>query len=52
MSLPKKDRNKEILKKRLKNPKNWTWAKLGEHYGAHRTTLQKMAARELAKMRG
>lgn len=50
MSLPNKTRNKEILKKRKKNSRTWTFAKLGEHYGIDRRTVQKIYKRELARI--
>lgn len=48
MATQKKDqRNKEIVEKRIADPKKWTWKTLGKHYGIHRSTVQKLFKREI-----
>lgn len=34
----KTERNKDLIKRRKKNPKKWTWGQLAEHFGISRAT--------------
>jgi hypothetical protein len=36
----KTERNKDLVKKRLKNPKKWTWGELAKFFGIDRYTAR------------
>lgn len=40
-----KERNRELVQKRLKDQNKWSWRKLGEHYGIHYTTAKDIFVR-------
>ena len=46
MSHPKKERNKKIIKLRLKDPKKWSVRKLANEFNIHYTTVHKLVQRE------
>lgn len=46
---PKEDRNELIVQKRVKDPKTWTWAKLGEHFELHRSVAKQIFERDAEK---
>lgn len=45
-------RNKEIVQKRLKNPKIWSWRRLGDHFGMHYSTARQIFYRDRIKYGG
>ena len=49
MTLPKTDRNKELVQKRKKNPKLWTFRKLGAFFNIDFKTAQEIWERETEK---
>jgi hypothetical protein len=46
---PKEARNESIVQKRVKDPKTWTWGKLGEHFDVHRSVAKQIFERDLEK---
>lgn len=40
------ERNKEIVKKRLSDPKKWSWRKLGDYYDMHYTGVRYIFLRD------
>lgn len=42
-------RNKELVAKRLKDPKLWSFAKLGELYNLHKTTVEEIFKRDVKR---
>lgn len=43
------ERNKELVIKRLHDPKKWSYGKLGEFYKIHRTTAEEIFLRDKEK---
>lgn len=46
---PKEIRNESLVQKRIKDPKLWTWAKLGEHFEVHRSVAKEIFERDMEK---
>lgn len=46
---PKELRNQSLVQKRIKNPKKWTWGKLGEYYSVHRSVVKEIFERDIEK---
>jgi hypothetical protein len=46
---PKELRNQSLVAKRIKDPKTWTWAKLGEHFEMHRSVAKEIFERDMEK---
>jgi ribosomal protein S25 len=46
---PKEDRNASIVENRVKNPRVWTWGKLGQKFGVHRSVAKEIFERDLEK---
>ena len=46
---PKELRNQSLVKKRVKNPKTWTWGKLGEFFAVHRSVAKEIFERDMEK---
>jgi hypothetical protein len=46
---PKDLRNESLVKKRIKDPKKWSWAKLGVHYDLHRSVAKQIFERDVEK---
>jgi hypothetical protein len=42
-------RNQTLVQKRLKDPKKWTWGKLGEFYDIHRSVAKEIFERDMEK---
>lgn len=42
-------RNKELVLRRIEDPKVWSFAKLGEFYNLHKTTVEEIYKRDLKK---
>ena len=49
MSLAKIERNKDIVLKRKKDAKKWTWGELGKLYNLHRSRVHHIYMREVDK---
>ena len=45
----KENRNELLVRKRLSNPKNWSWGKLGQHFAIHRSVAKEIFMRDLEK---
>jgi hypothetical protein len=46
---PKELRNQSLVQKRIKDPKKWTWGKLGEYFGVHRSVAKQIFERDFEK---
>ncbi len=46
---PKEHRNQSLVQLRVKNPKKWTWGKLGEHFAVHRSVAKQIFERDMEK---
>ena len=46
---PKDDRNERLVRNRIKDPKKWTWAKLGIYFGIHRSVAKQIFERDMEK---
>jgi hypothetical protein len=46
---PKDLRNQSLIAKRIKNPKSWTWSKLGKHFEIHRSVAKQIFERDVEK---
>lgn len=44
-------RNKELVAKRLQDPKLWSFAALGKLYNLHKTTVEEIFKRDVKKYR-
>jgi hypothetical protein len=42
-------RNEQIVHKRLNDPQTWTWGKLGDHFGIHRSVAKEIFERDMEK---
>ncbi|MDQ3077132.1 MAG: hypothetical protein M3Q63_03735 [bacterium] len=47
--IPKEERNKSIVQKRIKDPKKWTWGSLAEAFGIHRSVAKEIFERDYEK---
>ncbi|MBA3550664.1 hypothetical protein H0W32_00450 [Patescibacteria group bacterium] len=47
--VPKEERNKSIVEKRIKDPKKWTWGSLAEAFGIHRSVTKEIFERDFEK---
>lgn len=47
--VPKEQRNKSIVEKRIKDPKKWSWGKLGEYFSIHRSVAKEIFERDVEK---
>ncbi len=45
----KENRNELLVRKRLSNPKTWSWGKLGQHFAIHRSVAKEIFIRDLEK---
>lgn len=48
-SLSDVKRNRELVRKRLKDPQKWSWRRLGAFYGIHFTTAKQIFLRDVSK---
>lgn len=46
---PKEQRNESLIQKRIKDPKLWTWGRLGEHFEIHRSVAKEIFERDMEK---
>ena len=46
---PKELRNQSLVVKRIKDPKKWSWAKLGTFYEFHRSVAKQIFERDIEK---
>ncbi len=46
---PNDARNELLVQKRIKDPKLWTWGKLGEHFSIHRSVAKQIFERDMEK---
>jgi len=46
---PNEARNEDLVKKRVRDPKKWTWGKLGEHFAIHRSVAKEIFERDIEK---
>lgn len=49
MNRPKIERNRELILKRKKDPKKWTFRALAKHYGLKSSTVHEIWEREQYK---
>jgi hypothetical protein len=49
MTSTKTERNKDLVKKRLANPKKWTWGELAKLYSIDRYTARDIFDRDVDK---
>ncbi len=47
--VPKEDRNSLLVQKRIKDPKKWTWGKLGQEFEIHRSVAKEIFERDMEK---
>ena len=46
---PKESRNQSIVEKRIKDPKKWSWGKLGQYFAIHRSVVKEIFDRDVEK---
>lgn len=46
---PKEFRNQSLVEMRVKDPRKWSWAKLGAHFELHRSVAKEIFERDLEK---
>jgi hypothetical protein len=46
---PNEVRNQSLVQKRIRDPKKWTWGKLGEYYNIHRSVAKQIFERDMEK---
>ena len=49
MYAPKELRNESLVQKRIRDPKKWTWGKLGQHFEVHRSVAKQVFERDMEK---
>ncbi len=47
--VPNEDRNERLVLKRIKDPKKWSWGKLGTEFGIHRSVAKQIFERDFEK---
>lgn len=49
MSFPNSERNKDLVNKRLDNPKKWSYGVLGRYFNIDKTTAEDIFKRDIEK---
>ena len=49
MNPSKETRNKELVQKRVTDPKTWSFGALGQFFNIHKTTAEELFKRDLKK---